>query len=186
MKQIILLRENFGEIYRTENSPPTDPSMYVCVWTGIYIHIHNVNTDLYVMSIMKKNMPWILQGMGGDMGGNRERGMGINYMNTVSMHAILRKRLKIVKRNALSSYDCFQTSGLLGSGHTWHHHLHPSQDPCVTLLVSPRPYVLTPVSAATDLWIWGLSYSGRFPRMERGLLLWLSMFSLDSKPSFLG
>lgn len=57
MKQIILLRENFGEIYRTENSPPTDPSMYVCVWTGIYIHIHNVNTDLYVMSIMKKNMP---------------------------------------------------------------------------------------------------------------------------------
>lgn len=57
-------------------------------------------------------------GHGGDMGGNRERGMGINYMNTVSMHAILRKRLKIVKRNALSSYDCFQTSGLLGSAHT--------------------------------------------------------------------
>lgn len=57
MKQIILLRENFGEIYRTENLPPTDPSMYMCVWTGIYIHIHNVNTDLYIMSIMKKNMP---------------------------------------------------------------------------------------------------------------------------------
>lgn len=80
----------------------------------------------------------------GVMGGNRGRGMGINYMNTVSMHEILEKQLKIMKRKTLSPYHCFQMPRLLDSAHNvtpssprsprpWRHSAH-----------QPRPLHLTP------------------------------------------
>lgn len=141
--------------------------IYVYMYACMYIYVYNVDTSLYIMSIMKKNMSWILQGMG-DIGGNGGREMGINYMNRVFMHEILEKQLTIVKRNTLSSCDCFQMSGLLDSAYTWRLHLYPAQDPGITLLVSPHPYILTPASAAMDLWTQGLSYSEHFPEWNGG------------------